>query len=147
VDATRGAVPPLEDVTFLDRNGVRITRYWFAIPGRRYAIRDLSEVWTVAGARNPLAFGALIAAGLVVIVASIVAPQLDTMTAWVGVGVLLAAPLTVAAVALRVRPRPMTLWARYRGRTEQLLESADPTWFYQVCRALNRAREYNLREG
>lgn len=143
MDVTPGAVPPLGDVTFLDRNGIRVTGCWFAVPGRRYAVRDITEVWTSKGPRNPLVFSALKAAGLVLVVASIAAPELDAMTAWLGVGVILSIPLSVAGVALRVRPRPMTLWARYRGRTEQLLESANPTWFYQVCRALTRAREFN----
>lgn len=146
MDVTRGGVPPLEDVTFLDRNDIRITGRWFAVPGRRYAVRDLTEVWTVAGPRNPIVFSALKAAGLVLIVTSIAAPQLDGFAAWVGVLVILAIPVTVALVALRLRPRPMTLFARYRGRTEQLLDSADATWFFQVCRALNRAREYSLSQ-
>lgn len=146
MDVTCGVVPPREDVTFLDRNDIRITGRWFAIPGRRYAVRDLTEVWTVAGPRNPVVFSALKAAALVLIVASFAAPQLDGIAAWVGVLVILAIPLTIALVALRVRPRPMTLFARYRGRTEQLLDSADAAWFFQVCRALNRAREYSLRE-
>lgn len=133
--------PQLDDITFLDRNGIRITRYWFAVPGRRYAVSDLTELWTVPGPRNPLARNAFIAAGLVAVVAAISSPGLDTVAAWVGVGAILTIPLTVALVALRVRPRPHTLWARYRGRSEKLFESADPTWFSQVCRALNRARK------
>jgi hypothetical protein len=133
----------MEDITFLDRNGIRITGCWFAVPGRRYAVRDLGEVWTVAGPRNPIVPGALKVAGLVLLLGGITAPYLDTLTAWVGVAFIFAVPVTVALVSLRVRPRPLALWARYRGRTEQLLESANPTWFHQVCRALNRAREYN----
>lgn len=143
MDGTRAVSSLPEDITFLDRNGIRITGSWYAIPGRRYAVRDLDEIWTVAGPRNPLAMNAFKAAGLVVIVASLAAPELDSVASWVGVTVILCIPLTVALVALRTRPRPLALWARYRGRTEQLLESGNPTWFYQVCRALNRAREFN----
>jgi hypothetical protein len=145
VDGTRGAFPPPDDITFLDRNGIRITGCWFAVPGRRYAVRDLNEIWTVAGPRNPLAMNATKVACLVLVVAGITAPYLDSLAAWLGVGVILAIPVTVALVALRTRPRPMALFARYHGRTEQLLESANPTWFHQVCRALNRALEFNGR--
>lgn len=143
MDGTWGSDPPPDDITFLDRNGIRITGCWFAVPGRRYAVRDLRDVWTVAGPRNPLFYGALKVAGVIVLVASIASPVMDGLAAWLGVAAILAIPLAVALLALRYQPRPMALWARYRGRTERLLESADQTWFHQVCRALNRAREYN----
>ncbi len=143
MDISRGGYPPPDDVTFLDRNGIRITGNWFAITGRRYAVGDLSEIWTVTGPRNPLARNAFLAAGLVAVVGAISSPYLDTGAAWVGVLAILAIPLSVGLIALRIRPRPQSLWARYRGRSEMLFESGDATWFFQVCRALNRAREQN----
>lgn len=135
--------PPQAEIVFLHRNGFRITGSLFAIPSRRYAVRDLSEVWTVAGPRHSLVYSALKAAGVVVVIAIIASPKLDTVAAWIGVAAVLAIPLAIAGVTARCRPRPMSLFARYRGRTELLIESGNPTWFRQVCRALNRAREYN----
>ena len=137
----REGFPALDDITFLDRNGIRITCNWFAVPGRRYSISELTEIWTIAGPRNPLARNAFVATGLVTVVAAISSPYLNTVAAWVGVVAILAMPLTIALVALRMKPRPQALWGRYRGRSEKLFESGDPTWFFQVCRALNRARE------
>lgn len=142
MDVTRGLLPRPDDITFLDRNGVRITGCWLTVAGRRYAVADLIEVWAVRGPRHPLAYNAFKAAGVVAVAAGIAAPRLDTPIAWLGVAVSLAVPMAVALVALRVQPRPLALWADYRGRTERLLESADAVWFYQVCRALDRAREY-----
>jgi len=135
--------PHPDDLTFLDRNGVRITGAWFTVDGRRYAVPDLEEVWTVTGPRPPFASRAFRAAGLVAVVAAVASPRLDTTTAWLGVGVALLIPLTAALIALRVQSRPLSLYADYRGRTVRLLESTDSVWFHQVCRALDRARAYH----
>ena len=132
-----------DDLVFLDRNGIRITGSWLAVGGRRYAVQELGNLWSLPGPRNPLVGRALKAAAVVALVAGIAAPELDTLAAWVGVAVILLIPLLIALIALRLRPRPLTLWALYRGRNEQILESANPTWFYQVCRAIERAREFN----
>ncbi|MFS8478769.1 MAG: DUF6232 family protein [Micromonosporaceae bacterium] len=135
--------PHPDDVTFLDRNGIRITGSWFTVDGRRYAVPDLFEVWTVTGPRHPFAYRAFAAAGLVAVVAAVASPRLDSATAWLGVAIAIAIPLTAGLIALRAQPRPLSLWADYRGRAERLLESTDHVWFHQVCRALNRARAFN----
>lgn len=140
MDATHG-IAPSPDITFLDRNGIRITGCWFDASGARFAVRDLRQVWAVSGPRDPVIINSAKAIGLVLVIAGLSAPYLD-LAGWLGVGVVLAITVTVCLVAIRVRPRPQQLWARYHGLAVQIYDSDDPVWFNQVCRALNRARQY-----
>lgn len=144
MDATRGYLPRPEDITFLDRNGIRITGCWMDISGRRYAVRELDDVWTIAGPWNPLALSSFKVLGVLGLLGAIVSPYLEP-AAWVGLACVLSVPLAVGLVALRLRPRSHVLWADYRGRREQVYACGDQVWFNQVCRALNRARD--LRVG
>jgi hypothetical protein len=141
VDATQGPARPPDNVTFLDRNGIRITGCWFDTSGARFAVRDLRQVWAVSGPIDPIIVNSVKAICLVLVIGGLSTPYLD-LAGWVGVGVVLSITVTVCLVALRIRPRPQQLWARYHGSAVQIYDSNDPVWFNQVCRALNRARMY-----
>lgn len=142
MDATQGLARPPDNMTFLDRNGILITRSWFDTSVHRFAVRDLDEVWAMSGPRDPIAIYAAKATALVLVIAALAAPSMDAY-GWIGVCVVLAITVGTGLVSLRMRPRPQELWARYQGYAIQIFRSNDPVWFNQVCRALNRARQVN----
>lgn len=129
-------------MTFLDRNGFRITDSWFVTPVHRFAVRDLREVWAMSGPRDPIALHSAKAAAVVLVLGGLASPYLDFL-GWLGFCVALAVTVVIGLAALRTRPRRQELWARYQGMALQIFGSDDPVWFNQVCRALNRARQVN----
>jgi len=140
VDATQPLARPPDNVTFLDRNGIRITGCWFDASGVRFAVRDLRQVWSVSGPVDPVVTNAAWAIGLVLVIGGLTAPYLD-LSGWIGLGLVFTITVTICLMAIRLRPRPRELWARYRGFAVQIYGSDDPVMFNQVCRALNRARQ------
>ncbi|WP_433825341.1 DUF6232 family protein [Actinoplanes sp. CA-015351] len=110
---------------------------------RVFALSELSGLHIVApirsGVTGPRLLGMSSLAGALVTIPVIGATSQLLMSIVVGVQVI------AAGACLRVRSRPAwQLRAWYRGGTVQLYESADRRTFDAVCRAVARAREYDL---
>jgi hypothetical protein len=110
---------------------------------RDYALSELSGLHIVVpgrpGVTGPRVLGVSSLAGALVAVPVIGPTSQVLMLIIVGVHVV------AAGACLRVRHRPAReLRAWYRGGTVQVYASADRRVFDAVCRAVARAREYDL---
>jgi hypothetical protein len=131
-------------LTFYNHRGIRITDQWLAIDGRRYLVRDMTDVRTTRGPINRLAVNALGAGVSLLAVAILLGPVLPLAMA-----VLLGAFGLVAAgtgfVATRTSPRQQALWADIKGVEVMLFATTDTIEMGKVVRALQRARERDAR--
>ena len=132
--------------TLLHQPGIRVTGRWFIVGSRRYDVTELSHLRTVRGRHDPLTTRAVVTTGVVLAAVGAVmigstASRPIQLSAVPALGAALLVPLVLAWVGYRLRPRPVELWADYRGTTIQLFSSDSEREYGQVCRALVRARE------
>ncbi|MEN3306436.1 MAG: hypothetical protein V7603_2638 [Micromonosporaceae bacterium] len=144
-DPTPAPVLPIPDVPaqarpaiFYRDNDTYVTDTWLVVAGRRYAVRQLSNLRTVSGTRSPLTMGAAIMSGVVAVVVLLTARYLNT-AGWIGAGIVLAVPLVVLAGELLRARRRYELWAEYRGMTVRLLCEDSAERYADIRRALTFA--------
>ncbi|MFY1655140.1 DUF6232 family protein [Solwaraspora sp. WMMB762] len=138
--------------TFYRQPGICVTGEWFVVAGRRFAVRDLTELRTARGARDRLT-GRVIAVTAVTLTAVAVTVGytrgLDEVSAGAYLAMLAAAfvPVAVAWLGDRLRPRAYELWGRHQGLLLLLFSTDDERQYGQVSRALMRAREMSRLAG
>jgi peptidoglycan hydrolase-like protein with peptidoglycan-binding domain len=137
---TTGTEQPADGTVYLDRHGVRVTASWLDVPGRRYAIPALGELWT--DRRPPGGEAIWVVRGLWVVLAVGVPATLlmDSLLRQLSILALLLVAVVAAATMVQASRHRMVLYACYEGRRELLFE-ADGPWLNQVQRALVRAYE------
>ncbi|MFC4107083.1 DUF6232 family protein [Micromonospora zhanjiangensis] len=125
---------------------IQVTAEHLTVAGRRYPVRELSDLRTARGRRDPLGVRAAGATGvvLVAVVAVLYATTRPDRPGAVGYLTLAAAavlPGLLVVLGRRLRPPDYELWGHYRGQTVLLFRSAREREFGQVSRALLRAWE------
>jgi hypothetical protein len=127
------------DVRVLYRGDqVIVTDDWLAVWGRRYPVRELKHLRVVRGPHSDLTINAtLVAIALAVGIARLW-DRLDA-SGWVGALLVLAVPVLLAALGIRLRRRSHLLLAEYRGRTVVLVGGPRREQINQVARAVLRA--------
>ncbi|MEV1290549.1 DUF6232 family protein [Micromonospora sp. NPDC049679] len=142
---TPDVVAPRIPVPLYRQPGIYITPEWFIVAGRRFPVRELSNLQTVRGSQDRLT-------GRAVGATAVVLGAMGTALGFRGINHLTAATyLALAAAAFvpgvmawfghRVRPRSYELWGQYRGLTTLLYSSDEERQYGQVTRALVRAQE------
>src|SRR5262249_31749467 len=126
--------------TYYRSTEVSVTDQWFATPDRTYTVAHLDNLRMARGAFDPVVAGTSLAAVIVMVAAGVSMFELQPI-AWPGMVAVAMAPVSVAALTWRLRPRPFELWAEYRGEMVRLFSSTEEKTFGHVCRALIRARE------
>lgn len=126
--------------------GVRVTSEMFLVAGRRFPIRELSDLRTARGPQDPLTVRAvLVTAGAIALIGVALgyAGELYRLSArtYFLLGLAAFVPMALAALGRRLRPPAYELWGRYRGSMILLFSSDQERQFGQVRRALIRARE------
>jgi hypothetical protein len=124
--------------------GVLITDTWFCAGGVRFAIADMDDMWERSGhiqkARRA-ALEVIVAEALLVLavvgVMTLVRGPSTFLYGLAGLDLGLAFALA-AATALRW-PRPLELWASYRGQRVCIHTGTDLVEFGKVARAARRA--------
>jgi hypothetical protein len=116
-----------------------VTDTWLVVAGRRYAVRQLSNLRTVNCSRGSVTVVAAIMSGVVALVILLTARFLNT-AGWIGAGIVLSVPLVVLAGELLRTPRRYELWAEYRGMTVRLLSEGTAERYDDIRRALDFAR-------
>ncbi|OJF12955.1 hypothetical protein EDD30_6682 [Couchioplanes caeruleus] len=124
--------------TFYDHDTVRITERSFSHGHHRYPINQLDNLRKARGPADRIAQRAACTATLslpaVVVIGSLVPPS----ALLVLVGVLVAAPATLAVVRARMRPAEYQLWADHQGTPVQLYQTRNTIEFGKISRALIR---------
>jgi hypothetical protein len=82
-----------------------------------------------------------IVAAVLVLAVVIGWPKQGQVSGWVTTGVVSLVTVVAAIVIGKVRRRHYELWAHYRGADVRVLDLASGEIFWQICRALIRARE------
>lgn len=126
--------------TYYQRAGIGITDHYLTVGGRRYAVVELYDVWTVRGPRDPLGVGAAIAA-MVVLALAVGCSYYGLPVISAGIAAFSLVPAGLALTAWKTRRRHYELWAEYQGAEIQVLTVLDGEVYGQICRALIRARE------
>jgi hypothetical protein len=83
-----------------------------------------------------------VAGGVLVTIVALVASA--TNAVFVAVPLLVGLLIGFSVLAMRLRRRFFTLYAEYGGRTVQVFSAFDQRRYNQICRALLRAREYDM---
>lgn len=125
-----------------DRDNVTVTDHWLEVWGRRYPLPELTHLREVRGQYSHLTINAaLVAAALAL------ARLWDRLGAegWIGALVVLAIPVLLAVLGIRLRRRNHLMLAEYRGLTVVLLSDDDRERFNQIVRAIRRAFEVQHR--
>jgi len=139
--ADRGNLGP----TLYRQPGIHVTPEWFVVAGRKFPVRELSNLRTTRGAPDRLTVRAVgpTAVVLAAIGAALGFRGLDRLNPAICLALLLAVfvPVALAWIGHRRRPRPYELWGWYRGMDTLLFRSDEERQFGQVTRALRRARE------
>lgn len=144
--------PAAAGPTFYRQPGICVTADWFVVAGRRFAIRDLTELRTARGARDRLT-GRLVAVTVVILSAIAVTigftQGLAEVSAAAYFAMLVAAfvPVGLGWLGDKVRPRSYELWGRHEGLLVLLFSTDEERQYGQVSRALMRAREMSRLAG
>lgn len=139
VDADRW--PPL-----YRQPGILVTGEAFVIAGRRFPIRDLSNLRTARGPQDRTTMRAVLVAVAVLAVVGVTLgatgdfARLDPAV-YLALGAAAFVPIALVGIGRRLRPRPWELWGDFRGRTVMLFSSDDERQYGQVTRAIVRAQE------
>lgn len=147
-------------ITYYDDRSIRITSTMIEVMGRRYPLRDLTEVWQLRGQRSwraVLERGAMVSGLLIPVVAAALGivlalcSDIPTETVVTAGVVCLVAGVVIGPFAdlllERVERsydrslRDLELWGKIAGRPVLLLKTRDAQRFGQICRALQRALE------
>ena len=132
--------------------GVVITDTWFCVGGVRFAIADLDNLWERDGHLQPARRAALevIAAEALLVLAVVVVMTLvhGPSTFLYGLaGLDLGLVFALAGASAFRWPRPVELWARYRGQDVRIYTGTDPVEFGKVARAAKRAVDHYRDPG
>jgi hypothetical protein len=132
--------------------GILVTTESFVVAGRRFPIRDLSNLRTTRGPQDRFtARSVLVAAAVLGGVGLALAYTGDLGRQGPVVYLLLGAaafvPIALVSARRRMRPRAWELWGDVRGVTMLLFSSDQERQFGQVTRALLRAQEAERRGG
>jgi uncharacterized protein DUF6232 len=126
--------------------GILVTPESFVVAGRRFPIRDLSNLRTSRGpndrftARSVVVAAAVLGAvGLALAYTGDLGGQGPVVYLLLGAAALV--PIALVSARRRLRPRPWELWGDFRGVTMLLFSSDQERQFGQVTRALLRAQE------
>jgi hypothetical protein len=124
--------------------GVLITETWFCAGGVRFAIADLDNLWERTGhiqkARRAALEVIVAEALLVLAVVAVMTLVHGPSTFLYGLAGLDFGLAFAFAGASAIRwPRPLELWAGYRGQRVCIYTGTDPVEFGKVVRAANRA--------
>ncbi|HEY8534608.1 MAG TPA: DUF6232 family protein [Micromonospora sp.] len=145
------AADDLGGLTLYRQPGIHVTPEWFVVAGRRFPVRELSNLRTTRGAPDRFTVRAVTATALVLVAvgAALGYRGLDRLNATTCLALLGAVfvPALLAWVGHRRRPRPYELWGTYRGMDTLLFRSDEERQFGQVTRALVRAREISQLGG
>ncbi|MEJ3746973.1 DUF6232 family protein [Actinomycetes bacterium KLBMP 9797] len=129
--------------------GILVTREWFVVAGRRFPTRDLTDLRTVRGSRDPLSMRTVavvvgVLTGIGVLLGMTVELSRLSARAYLLLTALAFVPFALVLVGHRLRPRSYELWGDFRGLTVLLFSTDDERQYGQVTRALLRARESAL---
>ena len=132
--------------------GILVTNEAFVIAGRRFPIRDLSNLRTARGPQDRLTMrSVLVAVGALAVVGLALGATGDfTHQGPIVYLVLVAAafvPIALVGIGRRLRPRPWELWGDFRGMTVLLFSSDEERQYGQVTRAILRAQEAERMGG
>ena len=126
--------------------GILVTTESFVVAGRRFPIRDLSNLRTARGpqdrftARSVLVAAAVLGAvGLALAFTGDLGRQGPVVYLLLGAAAFV--PIALVSARRRLRPRAWELWGDFRGATMLLFSSDQERQFGQVTRALLRAQE------
>ncbi|MEU8819397.1 DUF6232 family protein [Actinoplanes sp. NPDC048796] len=117
---------------------------WLTEPVRTFPRRELRDIGIVRGAPPPLSAGALVLAGLSLLVAVgalAAAAYADSTGLWVAAAIVDVVALGCVGAALGRRTRPWEIHAVHRGAEVVVYASADDRVFHQVSRAIRRSLE------
>ena len=126
--------------TYYQRAGVCVTGRYLIAAGRRYHVGDLHGLWTTRSPRDPIAVGATIVAAVLTLAVVIGWPNNGRVSGWATVVAVLVVAIGAAVAISKVRCRHYELWTKYRGADVRLLDLTSGEVFWQICRALIRAR-------
>jgi hypothetical protein len=126
--------------------GITVTSEAFEVAGRRFAVRELTNLRTARGPHDRLTTRSVLVTGAVLAAIGIALGLTDDVThlspaVYLALGGAAFVPITAAALGQRLRPRPYELWGDYRGMTVLLFSSDEERQYGQVTRALLRAQE------
>jgi hypothetical protein len=132
--------------TLYRQPGILVTGEAFTIAGRRFPIRDLSNLRTARGPHDRLTMrSVLIAAGALAVVGLALGATGDftdrSPMVYLVLGAAAFVPIALVALGRRLRPRPWELWGDFRGMTVLLFSSDEERQYGQVTRAIMRAQE------
>jgi len=134
---------PTELRTFYQADGVHVTDRWLTSAGRRYPVADLANLRTVREPAGPVSTASKTMACVFVAAVTAFAALTGEPALVVGGPLLAAVPAGFALVIMRLRGRPLALYADYGDQTVQVFGAADERRYNQICRALIRAREFD----
>ena len=140
----RGAQSSAIRVFYPLHEGVLITDTWFCSGGVRFAIADLDDLWERHGHIQQARRAAL---EVIVAEALLVLAVVGVMTAVRGpstflyglAGLDLGLAFALASATAFRWPRPLELWASYRGQRVRVYTTTDPVEFGKLVRAVKRA--------
>jgi len=139
----RGRPQPTELRTFYQAGGVQVTDRWVTSSCRRYSVADLVNLRTVREPAGPVSVASKAMACVFIAAVTAFAALTGEPLLVVGGPLLAAVPAGFALVIMRLRGRPLALYAEYGDQTVQVFGASDAQRYHQICRALIRAREFD----
>jgi hypothetical protein len=143
LEERRARLQPTELRTFYQAGGVQVTDRWVTSSGRRYPVAALANLRTVREPAGPVSVVSKTMACVFVAAVTAFAAMTGEPLLIVGGPLLAAVPAGFALVVMRLRGRPLALYAEYGDQTVQVFGAADARRYHQICRALIRAREFD----
>ena len=149
---TAPSVDPGRGAPLYRQPGILVTNEAFVIAGRRFPIRDLSNLRTARGPQDRLTMrSVLVAVGALAVVGLALGATGDFTNRGPIVYLVLCAaafvPIALVGIGRRLRPRPWELWGDFRGMTVLLFSSDEERQYGQVTRAILRAQEFERMGG
>lgn len=130
--------------------GILVTSEAFVVAGRRFPVRDLSNLRTARGPHDRLTMRSVLVTGAILgsvgVALSFSGARLSPM-AFLLLGAAAFVPIALVSFGHRLRPRAYELWGDYRGMTVLLFSSDEEREYGQVTRALLRAQEADRMGG
>ena len=130
--------------------GILVTSEAFVVAGRRFPVRDLSNLRTARGPHDRLTMRSVLVTGAVLgsvgVALGFSGAALSATTVLL-LGAAAFVPIALVSFGRRMRPRAYELWGDYRGMTVLLFSSDEEREYGQVTRALLRAQEADRLGG
>ena len=132
--------------------GILVTSEAFVVAGRRFPIRDLSNLRTARGPHDRLTMRSVLVTGALLAVVGVAMSFTGALTrvgpaVFLFLGAAAFVPIALVSFGRRMRPRAYELWGDYRGMTVLLFSSDEQRQYGQVTRALLRAQEADRLGG